>query len=64
MIGSLVASQAKITKKIYTLNPISLSFAGLPKYEIVPQNLVLNAIAGPGGLPMACITFGTSVAPA
>lgn len=50
---------------VYTLNPISMSFAGLPAYQLVLENLQLSTIAGADGLPLATVTgeAAFSVAP-
>lgn len=47
--------------KITTLQAIDLSFADAPGYVLVPGNVVLQSIAGPGGLPMEAITLGLTV---
>ncbi len=41
---------------VTTLKPIPLSFADLPAYQLVLENLQLSQIAGPGGVPLATVT--------
>jgi hypothetical protein len=48
---------------VYTLEPITLSFADLPTYQLVVQNLQLSQIEGPGGTPLALVTAGAGFRP-
>jgi hypothetical protein len=64
-IGSVVSAVLKnFAFPVYTLDPIKMSFVGLSSYNIVPQNVVLTQIAGPGALAMAAVTLSVSVQPA
>lgn len=57
IIGAAAAAILQnFTFTVYTLDAISLSFANLPAYQLVLNNLALNQIAGPGGLPLAAVT--------
>jgi hypothetical protein len=49
---------------VYTLNPISMSFAGLGNYNLVIEQPQLTQIAGPGGLPLVTLTAMAAVQPA
>lgn len=64
-VAPLIASQlSNYPITVYTLSPISLSFAGLSTYQLALQDIVLSQIAGPTGLPMAAVTAVASFTPA
>lgn len=61
VIGAAAATVLEnFSFKVTTLPVISLRFA--PGYVLVPQNVALQSIAGPGGLPMEAVTLGLSIA--
>ena len=61
VIGAAAATVLEnFSFKVTTLPVISLRFA--PGYVLVPQNVALQSIAGPGGLPMEAAMLSTGIA--
>jgi hypothetical protein len=56
IVAAISAALSGYAIHVTTLKPIPLSFADLPAYQLVVENLQLSQIAGPGGVPLATVT--------